>query len=170
MYKAKKVIILLAVLVFSTSSLFAQLGAVSADAAVNISVKPALTISNLDGPLNFSDVLFGESVDPVITPNDGVRFQVQGHNTGAVVVTYGNTTLWDISNTNSLTFTPDVATTLGNSNWGSGGTPVGNSSPVSMTDNSGVGEAYLWLGGKITIAGAPVGDYTGTFTLTVAYN
>jgi hypothetical protein len=159
-----------------STSLFAQSSA-SATAEVTAQLKRGLSITNLDGDLDFGEIILtGSPQTPAITPGSGVRFEVTGHPNKDVAITFSGVTLdnnaWVIANggTNgTLAFTPDVEHT-GSSPTYSGPVVVTTGDVVPLVNVTGTGYLYLWLGGSLAIAAAqPQGDYTGTFTMNVAY-
>lgn len=156
----KKYLIVLAVLIFASSSLFAQ---ASANAPVTLSVKPSLSIAIDGGDLDFGQVLTTAAGNETLTPEEGVKFKVDGHKTGTVDVTFGNVTLTSLES-NNLQFSPNVVTTGSSSSY-SGATPLNSGGSASIVG----GTVYIWVGGSINATSAPAGDYTGTFTLSVAY-
>ena len=167
MYRSKKVLMLLTVLIFSASSLFGQLGSATESADVLIKIKPSLSLA-VQGSIDFGQT--STAGTEVVTPDKGARFQVLGHDTGDIIVSFANAILSNL-NGDILTFTPDVVYT-GASNTYVAGTSHTSGNPVTMvdSDNDGTGEVFLFVGGDIEAAGAPQGDYTGSFSLTVAYN
>ena len=114
--------------------------------------------------------------NPAITPDNGAVFEVLGHPNRDVTVTFVNATLtnnaWAIplgSPTDNLTFTPDVDETQENAVYG-GAVAVTSGDAVTCNNVAGTGTLYLWAGGSIAIGAAQEpGDYTGTFTMSVAY-
>lgn len=170
-----KLSVVFLVLALSTS-LFAQSSA-SATAEVTAQLKRGLAITNLDGNLNFGEIILdGSPQTPTIGAGAGVRFEVTGHPNKDVTITFAGVTLdnnaWVIANggTNgTLTFTPDVEET-GSSSTYSSPTTVISGDVVPLVNVTGTGTLYLWLGGSLAIAASqPYGDYTGTFTMNVAY-
>ena len=158
------------------ASLYAQNSA-SANANVTAQLKRGLAITNLDGDLNFGEIILDGSVQtPSIAPGSGVRFEVTGHPNKDVTVTFSGVTLdnfaWVIANggTNgALDFTPSVEET-GSSSTYSSPNPVTTGDVISLDNVTGTGYLYLWLGGSLDIAAnQPYGDYTGVFTMNVAY-
>ncbi len=167
MYSVKKLFLLLSVLVFSTSSLFAQSSG-NASSNVTIQLRKGLTISNLDGDLDYGEVILtGNAQTETITPDNGVKFEVTGHPNKSVLINYTANTLTD-GGTNSLTFVPAFKHTLDNPAYVAEADVVSGNSYI-LTPSGGVGKLYLWLGGDIDVAGAAEVDYTGAFNVTVAY-
>ncbi len=180
MYTKKNLLFFLTILFFSTSSIFAQLSATSS-AAVKVSLKKGLTISNVGGSLDFNEVvLTGVATNPSIAPASGAQFLITGAPNKNVYLTYGDLTfdnsVWQTSNANGtlddLKFTPDVFET-GSTNAFSGAAnamPSGITSAKPLVNDAGVGKLYLWVGGSIDIAADQAGgEYAGTFSITVAY-
>ncbi|MCU0415459.1 MAG: DUF4402 domain-containing protein [Ignavibacteriaceae bacterium] len=162
-----KLFVVLIFLALSTS-LFAQASA-SATADVLAQLKKGLTLSNLDGDLDFGEIIVLTTPQtPVITPANGVRFLASGHPNKNVTVTFSGVTL-NGSGGGTIAFTPDVDHT-GNSSTYSLPVDVTSGGSYQLVNTTGTGQLYLWLGGSLAIAANQLeGDYTGTFTLTVAY-
>lgn len=158
---AKKYLLVLAALIFSTSVMFAQ-SSNNASSLVQISLKKGLTITNLTGALQFDEAVVTSSAQ-VKSPTNVVRFLVSGHNGAQVSVGFPSS-LDLINGPNSLTFTPSVTQT-GESDSPIGGSTVLASEPLGLN-----GELNLWLSGSIAVpADAPAGIYAGSLTITVAY-
>lgn len=161
-----------------SATLFAQSSA-SASANVTAQLKKGLSITNLSGDLNFGEIIVASSAQtPFIAPASGVRFEVSGHPSKNVTINFSGVTLnnneWvtAFGGTNgTLLFTPSVEHTGGSSTYsGAASVSDGNSVALVHLAGSGTGYLYLWLGGSLAIAAdQPQGDYTGTFTMTVAY-
>ena len=162
---------------FLTSSLFAQASA-SANSTVTASLIKGLSITS-GGNIVFGDIqLTGGVLTPTITPGSasGVRFDVVGHPNRDVDVTFSTLAL---SNAvwaggmgvaaSTVDFVPDVDHTSDDPTY-SGAVGVTTGDNIQADNTAGVGYLYLWLGGYLDITGATEpGDYTGTFTLSVAY-
>jgi hypothetical protein len=172
----KRLMLSTILLLFIGSTIYAQSSA-SATATVLAQLKKGLSISLIGGSLDFGEIILnGSPQSPSIDPSAGANFRVIGHPNKNVVVTFSNATLnnnaWVSNNggTNgTMVFTPSVKHTGSNSSYNS---PVdvtsGNSIP--LVNVSGDGYLYLWVGGSLSIAAnQPHGDYTGTFSITVAY-
>jgi hypothetical protein len=169
------IILFLTVLSFS-STLMAQSSA-SASATVTANLKKGLSISNFTGALNFGDIILtGSAQTPTVAPGSGVRFDVTGHPNKNITITFAGISLdndaWVLANggTNgTLAFTPTVHHT-GNSSTYAAGTAVTSGNVVALVNTTGDGRLYLWLGGSLAVgASQPHGDYTGSFTMNVAY-
>lgn len=159
-----------------STSLFAQASA-SATAQVLAQLKRGLSITNSTGNLNFGEIILtGSPQTPVIGPGSGVRFDVTGHPNKDITITFAGVTLdnyaWVIANggtDGTLAFTPDVSET-GSSQTYTNPNVVTSGDVVPLVNVTGTGYLYLWLGGSLAIAAnQPYGDYTGTFTMSVAY-
>ncbi len=159
-----------------STSLFAQASA-SATAQVLAQLKRGLSITNSTGNLNFGEIILtGSPQTPTIGPGSGVRFDVTGHPNKDITITFAGVTLdnyaWVIANggTNgTLAFTPNVDQT-GSSQTYISPDDVTSGDVVPLVNVTGTGYLYLWLGGSLAIAAnQPYGDYTGTFTMSVAY-
>jgi len=161
---------LISILVFLTilsTSIFAQ-STSSIDEPVSINIQQGLSISKVGGDLDFGDYIStGADASVTKTPANGVNFEVLG-NPGAVTVTFADATLND-GGANNLTFVPNVESTAESSAY-VGAVAVASGGSVNLVDVAGEGKLYLWVGGAIDVlAATPVGSYTGTFTLSVAY-
>ncbi|MCP5062523.1 MAG: DUF4402 domain-containing protein [Ignavibacteriae bacterium] len=154
-------------LIILTGSIFAQSTA-SIDEPVSINIQQGLSMSKVAGDLEFGDYISTGSDGTVSkTPADGVNFEVLG-TPGAITVTFADATLND-GGANNLTFVPNVEET-GGSNTYVGANTVTTGGSVNLVDDAGEGKLYLWVGGNIDVlAATPIGAYTGTFTLSVAY-
>ena len=168
----------LATLLFS-SNIFAQ---VSANAEVKITLKKALAIANPGASdVDFGEVLLTGGVQtPSVAPASGANFVVTGHPNRDIAITFGTASItnnaWNTSMgggvNDAITFTPDVEETSNEPVYASG-TPgtVTTGDTETLANTAGTGTLYLWIGGDLAVAADQEhGDYTGTFTLTVAYN
>lgn len=159
-----------------TAALYAQSSA-NASATVTANLKKGLSISNFSGDLAFGEIILtGSAQTPTVTPGSGVRFDVAGHPAKNITITFAGINLtnnaWVIANggTNAtLAFTPTIHHT-GNSSTYTTGTVVTSGNTVALVNTTGDGKLYLWLGGSLAVgASQPHGDYTGSFTMNVAY-
>ena len=159
-----------------STTLFAQSSA-NASSTVTANLKKGLSISNFTGDLAFGEIILnGSAQTPTITPGSGVGFDVTGHPNKNTTITFAGINLtnnaWVIINggTNAtLAFTPTVHHT-GSSSTYTTGTVVTSGGTVALVNVSGDGKLYLWLGGSLAVgASQPHGDYTGSFTMNVAY-
>lgn len=171
----KTLVSVLFVLLLS-APIFAQSSA-SANATVTANLKKGLSISQVGGSLAYGEIILtGSAQTPAITPEDGVSFLVIGHPNKDITVTFSSVTLdndaWVTANGGSngtMTFTPEVEHTGENSTY-TGATAVTSGNAYTLVNVSGNGNLYLWTGGEIGIGAAQAhGDYTGTFTMSVAY-
>lgn len=162
---------------FLTSSLFAQSSA-NANATVSAQLTKGLAISNSSGSLDFGAIILdGSGSTETIIPENGAVFEVLGHPNQNVTVTFGTASIindvWAAgvsgAATGSMTFTPDVEETGTSSSYVGAGA-VSSGSAYSADNVSGTGKLYLWVGGEIVVGASQApGDYTGTFTMSVAY-
>ena len=150
-----------------STSLFAQASA-SATAQVLAQLKKGLTLTNLDGNLDFGEIIVTPAPQtPTIAPALGVRFLASGHPNKDVVVTFGPATLTGGAST--IVFTPNVVHT-GNTSTYVNPIAVTSGGSYQLVNITGTGLLYLWLGGSLAIAAdQEAADYSGTFTMTVAY-
>ena len=159
-----------------TFSVFAQTTA-NSSATVTASLIKGLSISQVGGNLDFGEIMLtGSAQTPAIAPNNGASFEVIGHPGKNVTITFGTVSLtndvWVTTNggTNgSLQFTPSVTQTGSSSSY-TGPSAVTSGNVVPLVSVSGDGNLYVWVGGSLAIGSSQAqGDYTGTFTLSVAY-
>lgn len=164
-------------LLISTLNIYSQ-------ANVNISTNVGITLSNgialnkIKGDLDFGNVLYtGSSLNLSKTANLGIEYEITGFRNRNVNISYSSS----VNLTNAgwvnlyggtigiLRFTPKVTHTGGNINY-VGAVNLSNNSRVKLTNTKPLGKLYIWIGGNIIgSANRPYGDYSGTFTLTVAY-
>lgn len=172
----KRLLLSTVLLLFIGSSIYAQSSA-SATATVLAQLKKGLSISLIGGSLDFGEIILnGSPQSPTIAPSSGANFRIIGHPNKNVVITFNNVTLnnnaWVSSNggTNgTMVFTPSVKQTGSSSTYESA-TDVVSGNSIPLVNVSGDGYLYLWVGGSLSIAAnQPHGDYTGTFSITVAY-
>ncbi len=174
----KKALALFATILLFSFTAFAQ-NTASATSDVTATIAKGLAISNIGGSLDFGEIIAtSASQNQTITPASGAEFRVVGHPAKSVTINFNDVTLdndsWvtDNGGTNStMTFTPNVEHTGGNSSYLSG-TTVSDGNSVALVHQTGTGNGYLylWVGGQLDIAGNQAnGDYTGTFTVTVTY-
>lgn len=170
-----KLSFLLTLFAFS-NAIFAQSSA-NASATVTANLKKGLSISNFSGELAFGEIILnGSAQTPTINQSSGIRFDVVGHPNKNITITFAGINLtnnaWVIANggTNgTLAFTPTMAHTGNSTNYVTG-TVVSSGNSVPLVNTTGDGRLYLWLGGSLAVgASQPHGDYTGSFTLNVAY-
>lgn len=150
-----------------STSLYAQASA-SATAQVLAQLKKGLTLTNIDGDLNFGEIIVTPAPQtPTRTPQFGVRFLASGHPNRNVIVTFGQAIL--TGGSSSITFTPNVEHT-GNVSTYTNPSPVTSGSSYQLVNTFGTGLLYLWLGGSLAVAAnQEAADYSGTFTMSVAY-
>jgi hypothetical protein len=114
-----------------------------------------------------------------ITNQNGQKFLVQGNPGTNVIINYNTSvsldnSLWALQyggtqGTINFSVNPLPVQTLANSNYISPIT-VNNGGSVVLTNSSGVGKLYLWVGGKISISpNQPIGDYIGYININVSY-
>lgn len=172
----KRSILLSVLLIFVASNIYAQSSA-SATATVLAQLKKGLSISLVGGNLDFGEIILnGSPQTPSIAPSAGANFRIIGHPNKNVTITFNNVTLnnnaWVSSNggTNgTMVFTPSIKQTGSSSTYESA-TDVVSGNSIPLVNVSGDGYLYLWVGGSLSIAAnQPHGDYTGTFSITVAY-
>ncbi len=154
-------IVALATLLLS-SNIFAQRSN-SASANVTISIYKGLSITNNATSIAFPYTLQGEnaSLDP--KAGEGAKFTIGGSAGRSVTLTYSSSINLTSSDGADLPFTTDL---VGNSsdNAATATVPVGD----VVTLNSS-GDYYIYVGGSVSPDGTHEGDYSGSFTLDIAY-
>ncbi|MBN1299842.1 MAG: DUF4402 domain-containing protein [Melioribacteraceae bacterium] len=169
--------ILIVLTIMLSSSIFAQSSA-NANVTVSAQLSRGLSLSHVSGDIDFSEIVLtsGTSSSATIEEEFGAKLQVIGHPNKSVAVSFSSVTLtnndWVGVNggtNDDLIFTPSVEETGASSTY-SGAGAVSNNDSFTLTNVSGDGALYLWVGGSIAIASDQAhGDYTGTFTMTVEY-
>lgn len=147
----------------------------TADVSVRL-IKP-LSIIHDAGDLDFGEhYLTGSAENLTKNANDGARFRVTGHPNRDVTVNFSGVTLdnsvWVGANggtPDDIAFSPSVYHTGTSSTWG-GAVVVNNGGSYNLGNVTGNGTLYLWVGGQLALdADQAQGEYTGTFTISVAY-
>ena len=165
MYTKKNLLVCLIVLVFSAGSIMAQSSASEA-VDVTVNLQKGLSITP-EGNLDFGERVIGTS-NETITPSSPVYFLVSGHGNKSISVDYSNSVTLDDGSGNNLPFNITFEETGTNPTYSSGNV-VGDGSNYTLDAAS--GQVYFWLSGSIDITPTTVpGDYSGQFTLDVAYN
>lgn len=157
-------VVALATLLFS-SNVFAQDFA-NASTPVTISLIKGLSMSVEDGSISFTEGVAGRSETISVSAGtaSGAMFKVMGHEGRDVTLDFTNTPL--SNGVSSLTFEPAVEYTTTSSY--SGASTRADNTTVALHNTN--GDAYLWVGGSIDVDGSETaGNYTGSFTLSVAY-
>ena len=170
----KKLCSILIVLLLSVSVFAGD----NASATVSASLVKGLAITNVGGSsITFGEIILnGSAQTPTVAPGSGANFEVTGQPNRDVTITFStadlNNDAWVTTNggTNgTMTFTPNLEHT-GSSSTYSTGTAVTSGNAYTLVNASGTGTLYLWAGGQLSVAADQAwGDYTGTFTVTVAY-
>lgn len=164
----KKITMILAaaMAVAMPASLYAQMSA-SANATVTATVVSSLSLSNT-APLSFGTIL---------TPAAATTSTVAPTSTNAAAFTASGTANTKIT----VSWSTPSPLTSGSNNIGVNSVSVAGldtsaqGSQTGLTSGqqvtlSGSGNYYFWVGGTIALsANQPTGNYTGTFTLNVAY-
>jgi len=168
----KKILIFIG-LIFSISN--AQTFSSSAIAKVNM-IKP-LSITAINSTINFGEIILGETSQiRNLSPSDGAVFRIEGHPQRNVIVSYSvsslSNALWVSQyggKVGNLSFLPVVVHT-GSSSVYQNPISVSNGGSYQLQNSGGIGLLFVWVGGSINISpGQPVGDYIGTFNITVSY-
>lgn len=155
-------VILLAISATETS---AQTQSVSQWATVSFNVKSAIELK-VNRNLAFGYVIQGEttvSVDPIAGGSLAAYFSLNGPPDTFVTVTFSSSPLTD--GQNAIPFSGLLAA---NSNPDQiGGVPIKSGSTITT---GATGEYNFWAGGTATLSPSqPLGVYTGSFTLSIAY-
>ena len=159
-----------------------QATAQSAEATASATIVEELTIEKAAG----TDIRFGNLSattpsavinSPIVTNNQNVapraetdlaRFDVKGADEAKIIFTY-SLSVDMISGSNSITMTPLVYGSTGSFGALAAGNAIGNASgEVELSED---GEFTVWVGGSLPVLdGQTPGEYTGTFSIQVAYN
>lgn len=164
----KKALALFATILLFSFSTFAQNSA-SADVNVTATVAKGLTISPTNENLDFGLVVLDPSNPPapVIDPGNGAQFLVNGEPGRNVTISYTDISLAGPSGSTAIPFTSNLEQT-GTSSTYTGASSVVSGSTAGLDGTN--GNLYLWLGGNLTVAANQMsGNYSGTFTISVAY-
>ena len=153
----------------------------STTASASLLVLKGVSISvSGSNTLAFGDIFASSSTQTkTITNQNGQQFLIQGNPGSNVIINYSSSvtlsnSLWALQYGGTQgTIIYSVNTlpvqTLANSNYINPVT-VNNGGSVVLTNSSGVGKLYLWVGGKITVnPNQPVGDYIGYININVSY-
>lgn len=155
--------------------LSAQPTSISGTARVNM-IKP-LSITAINSTINFGEIILSSSAFVFnLHPSQGAIFKIEGHPNRNVVISYNYTSLSNAQwvsqyggTVGSLNFTPNVVHT-GSSSVFDLPQIVINGGSYQLQEVNRIGILYVWVGGSINIqANQPIGDYSGTFNITVAY-
>lgn len=153
---------------FVQSGAFAQTVAATQTAEVNLTVQPAMTLTNVT-PLDFGTQVRGAtdvSVDPVSGGNNAAYFTLTGAPTSqSLQVSWTASASLSFNGTN-ISWTPSVAVN-DTSVQPQAATITSGSTKRASTS----GALWIWVGGTIASIpiGAPAGVYSGDITLTVQY-
>jgi len=166
---------LLVILIFWCSIISAQPVSISGTASVNM-IKP-LSITAINSSINFGEIILtGSAFIYNLNPSQGAVFRIEGHPNRNVVISFSATALsnaqWVSQNggtVGSLNYTPYVVHTGASSVYDLPQV-VTNGGSYQLQNVNQNGILYVWVGGTINIqANQPIGDYTGTFNITVTY-
>jgi hypothetical protein len=155
--------------------LSAQTSSISGTARV-IMIKP-LSITAINNTINFGEIILsGSAFVYNLHPSQGAIFKIEGHPNRNVVISYYYTSLsnaqWVSQNggiVGSLNFAPNVVHT-GSSSVFDLPQIVVNGGSYQLQEVNRIGILYVWVGGSLNIqANQPIGDYSGTFNITVTY-
>ena len=155
-------VVAIATLLFS-SNLFAQMSN-SADAQISISIFQGLSITNNGTTIAFPKTLQNEgaTLNPNVT-GEGAKFTIGGTPARSVSLTFATT----IALTSALGADLDFTTNLVANNTDDATTAIGPSGSVVLNSS---GKSFVYVGGSVSPDDTHDGDYTGTFTLDIAYN
>jgi len=162
-------------IVFLCSISSAQVVSVPGVARVNM-IKP-LSITSINSSINFGEIILtGSAFVYDLHPSQGAIFRIEGHPARNVVISYSSTSLSNAQwvsqyggTVGSLNYSPNVVHT-GSSSVYQSPQPVTNGGSYQLQEVNRNGILYIWVGGTLNIqANQPIGDYTGTFNITVTY-
>jgi len=145
-------------------------------ANVRITLVKALQISEIQGDLDFGELLQnGASTTVERTPDQGILFSVNGTPGKNVVVDYQTTLLNNTSDipdlppNSTIEFIPNINTTYSDVNYVNA-EPITNGGSYELENKEGDGVLYLWVGGAMDIdSDLSHGDYSGEFSVSVSY-
>ena len=148
-----------------------------ASSIVRVSLVKGIQLDQISGNLDFGEIIQPTSQTTIRkSPDNGVVFLLNSHPNKNVSVQYSSSTLSNSTwvnenggNTSSLTFNPEVVHTGSNSVFQN---PVemisGNS--YSPANAGSIALMNIWVGGSLQIVpNQSHGDYSGTFTIMLAY-
>ena len=166
---------LLTFIIICHSILSAQQVSVPGTARVNM-IKP-LSITAINNSINFGEIfLTGSAFIYNLHPSQGAVFRIEGHPNRNVIISFSSTSLSNAQwvsqyggTVGSLNYTPYVVHTGASSVYDLPQV-VTNGGSYQLQNVNQNGILYVWVGGTINIqANQPIGDYTGTFNITVTY-
>jgi len=145
---------------------------------ISVSLKKGLMITKVGGNLDYGDVL-STSSSQILTrdPEFGVNFEVNGITRQRISVDYSDNVVLDNSewlstnggNLDDIEFIPNVRHTRGNSTY-TGDRNLRDGRTIRLRNVGGIGKLFFWVGGDLEInSNQEIGEYKGTFTITVAY-
>ena len=110
---------------------------------MSISIKPSLLLG-VQGTIDFGQVLSSSAATETVTPDNGARFQVLGHNNGDVIVSFNDVALTNDLGGPDLTFEPNVVYTGASDTYVAGASHTSGNTVSMVDDNAdGTGEIYL---------------------------
>ncbi len=149
-----------------------------ANTNIKIDLRSGLVINQVNGNLDFGEVISTSSSRTLtINPEFGVLFEVNGEARRRITVNYSSNVLLDNSswlnsnngNSDDITFTSNVRHTRGRNTYRFS-RRLRNGRTIRLRRVDGIGKLFIWVGGKLEVkANQEVGDYEGTFNITVAY-
>lgn len=160
------------------SLLMAQIDPAIFSLPVSLTVSKPLIINKKAGTLDFG-VIFSTTNTQTLTksPETGVLFEVKGIVRERIIVNYSNNIVLDNSeyvalnggNISNITFRSNVQHTSSNSSYVNP-KKLRDGGRIRLGNDNGIGKLYIWVGGDLEIqASQPIGDYKGSFNITVAY-
>lgn len=175
----KLIFIFLFLIAVSNNFVFGQSTAnTSADITLNLIKGLTLTTFG-SNTLDFGEIVVTSSSQTVqISNQNGQMFRATGHPWRGVVVSYSssvtlNNNAWVAVNggtQSTLTFVTNVADGNYEPNYANNPVPSGSAGYL-VPNSSGVGQGYLWVGGKIVVgANQAPGNYVGQLSVAIAYN
>jgi hypothetical protein len=177
----KHILSLVTLSLLSASTLFAQSAAVSSTATIVTPISATAT-----APLAFGTISKGATATVAATAANAAAVNFSGDESDAISITVPPTVTISTSSGagGSMTVTLDRSgiryTPLGNippngasvvdASSGSVTVNLSMDNQGNATNNDGLGQAYIWIGGSVTPAtNQQRGSYSGTFTVSAAY-
>lgn len=163
---------------FFQSMIFSQGNSSQSSINVSVSIVSGLAINTLKNNIDFGSVIQSNS-DQYLSesPEFGAKFEVLGETRKRVIINYSSNVVlsnsnWVTSfggNTSTIEFTSSVQHTRRNQNYVNPRN-LRNGRTIRLRNSNGVGKLYIWVGGDIhVLPNQEIGDYEGTFNITVAY-
>jgi hypothetical protein len=153
--------IAIATLLLSSYSFGQRTSEASAD--VTVSIYQGLSITNNGTSIAFPYTLQGETATLKPTEGQGAKFTISGSATRVVSLSYKSTVELKSSIGENLTFNTDL---IANSVDDASTAAALKTDQIELNE---LGNSYVYVGGSIKADKTHEGDYSGTFTLSIAY-